>query len=283
MQPAHAGVGGWHQDGSSAYDFKQLGYPVPLVQLRASFLLTDQTEPGMGNMELIPGSHRSQVRLPADVVASQGRRAYRARDLRSAGSVLVFHNAVWHRTYSHNGDRDRYTAHYIYSPPWVPAPTGSKTRRSSSSALPRYGGLLWASSLGPTLRTGPTTKRRRSPPDPRRRSKTSVLSRPAGREARGPSARSRRGGCRPGRTDGSPPGRSNSRWTSPPLGRPFCPSPKGPVRGCRLSPGGSGTRAMLRPGSWLSLTAGEPTISATVICAGADQGLVVCPYPVPAQ
>src|SRR6202167_1202661 len=41
MQPAHAGVGGWHQDGSSAYDFKQLGYPTPLIQLRASYLLTD--------------------------------------------------------------------------------------------------------------------------------------------------------------------------------------------------------------------------------------------------
>jgi len=31
MQPAYAGVGGWHQDGSSAYDFKQVGYPVPLL------------------------------------------------------------------------------------------------------------------------------------------------------------------------------------------------------------------------------------------------------------
>ncbi len=119
MQPAHAGVGGWHQDGSKAYDFKQLGFPVPLVQLRASYLLTDQTEPGMGNMELIPGSHRSQVKLPADVVASREDVPIGHVICASAGSVLVFHNAVWHRTYSHNGDRDRYTAHYIYSPPWV--------------------------------------------------------------------------------------------------------------------------------------------------------------------
>lgn len=41
MQPPHAGVGGSHQDGSSAYHFKQVSYPVPLLQLRASFLLTD--------------------------------------------------------------------------------------------------------------------------------------------------------------------------------------------------------------------------------------------------
>jgi hypothetical protein len=37
----------------------------------------------------------------------------------AAGSVLVFHNAVWHRTCAHDGDYDRYTTHYIYSPPWV--------------------------------------------------------------------------------------------------------------------------------------------------------------------
>lgn len=121
MQPARGGIGGWHQDGSSAYDFKRLGYPVPLIQLRASFLLTDQTEPGMGNMELIPGSHRSQVPLP-DEVRSERRDVPIGHVICAPiGSVLLFHNGVWHRTYRHDGDRDRYTAHYVYSPPWVRA------------------------------------------------------------------------------------------------------------------------------------------------------------------
>jgi ectoine hydroxylase len=119
MQPAHAGMGRWHQDGSNAYDFKELGFPVPLIQLRASFLLTDQSQPGMGNMELIPGSHRSQVALPDDLRQHGADVAIGHVICASAGSVLVFHNGVWHRTYTHNGDRDRYTAHYIYSPPWV--------------------------------------------------------------------------------------------------------------------------------------------------------------------
>jgi hypothetical protein len=119
MQPAHAGMGGWHQDGSGAYDFKQLGYPIPLIQLRASYLLTDQTEPGMGNMELIPGSHRSQIGLPELVRQGNGDVPISHVICASAGSVLLFHNAVWHRTYAHHGERDRYTAHYIYSPPWV--------------------------------------------------------------------------------------------------------------------------------------------------------------------
>lgn len=117
-QPAGGTTGGWHQDGSGVYDFGLLGYPTPLIQLRASFLLNDQLTPRLGNMELIPGSHRSRVRLPR---GSAG-----AKDLSighvicaAAGSVLLFHNAVWHRSCAHDGDYDRYTMHVIYSPPWV--------------------------------------------------------------------------------------------------------------------------------------------------------------------
>ncbi len=121
MQPAHGNVGGWHQDGSSAYDFKQLGYPVPLIQLRASFLLTDQTNIGSGNMELIPGSHRAQVPLPAEIRSERGDVPIGHVICAPIGSVLLFHNGVWHRTYRHDGDQDRYTAHYVYSPPWVRA------------------------------------------------------------------------------------------------------------------------------------------------------------------
>jgi len=121
MQPAHGKMGGWHQDGSGAYDFKLLGYPIPLLQLRASYLLTDQTRPRMGNMELIPGSHRSLVTLP-EVVRKGGADAPNGQVICApAGAVLLFHNAVWHRSYAHDGDYDRYTMHCIYSPPWVRA------------------------------------------------------------------------------------------------------------------------------------------------------------------
>ncbi|MEC0265577.1 phytanoyl-CoA dioxygenase family protein [Paenibacillus anseongense] len=118
-QPAFGGVGGWHQDGSGAYDFRKLGYPIPLLQLRASFLLTDQIVPRTGNMELIPGSHRSQVQLPDSIRSNREDVPIGHVICAPAGSVLFFHNAVWHRTYAHDGDYDRYTMHYIYSPPWV--------------------------------------------------------------------------------------------------------------------------------------------------------------------
>lgn len=121
MQPAHGKMGRWHQDGSNAYDFYKLSYPIPLIQLRASFLLTDQSRPSMGNMELIPGSHRCAVRLPDVVRAENADPAIGHVICAPAGAVLLFHNAVWHRAYEHVGDYDRFTMHMIYSPPWVRA------------------------------------------------------------------------------------------------------------------------------------------------------------------
>ena len=42
VMPAHGRQGTWHQDGSGAYEFRELSYPMPLLQLRASYALTDQ-------------------------------------------------------------------------------------------------------------------------------------------------------------------------------------------------------------------------------------------------
>ena len=119
VQPAGSQSVGWHQDGSGAYDFKQLGYPVPLLQLRASFNLTDQSELFMGNMMMIPGSHRSPVGLPRearhDIAVAPIQHNIRCK----RGSVLLFHNGVWHSPMPNNMDFDRYNMHFIYSPPWL--------------------------------------------------------------------------------------------------------------------------------------------------------------------
>ena len=112
-------AGGWHQDGSSAYDFKRMGYPIPLIQLRCSYLITDQTDPGTGNLEMIPGSHRAMAALPEKIRQERGDLPIGHVICAEAGTVLIFHNAVWHRAYDHNGPNMRYTPHYIYSPPWV--------------------------------------------------------------------------------------------------------------------------------------------------------------------
>jgi hypothetical protein len=119
VMPAHSTHNGWHQDGSGSYEFRDVAYPVPLLQLRASFNLTDQSDLGMGNMSLIPGSHRSPVPLPKEVrkeaYASPIQHILRAE----RGSVLLFHNGVWHSPMPSTLPYDRYNMHFIYSPPWL--------------------------------------------------------------------------------------------------------------------------------------------------------------------
>jgi ectoine hydroxylase-related dioxygenase (phytanoyl-CoA dioxygenase family) len=119
-QPARGGgLGFWHQDGSFAYEFRDTAYPVPLLQLRATFLLTDQSEPGLGNLELIPGSHKSRELLPDSVKRDNGTVPISHVICAPIGSVLLFHNGVYHRGVEHKGDFDRHSLHYIYSPPWL--------------------------------------------------------------------------------------------------------------------------------------------------------------------
>lgn len=120
IQPAGSQSVGWHQDGSGAVEFRNLGvYPTPLLQLRASFNLTDQSQHFMGNMMMIPGSHHGQVSLPQSV-----RKEIYASPIQhiitcKPGTVLIFHNGVWHSPMPNNMSYDRYNMHYIYSPPWL--------------------------------------------------------------------------------------------------------------------------------------------------------------------
>lgn len=119
VQPAGSQSVGWHQDGSSAYDFKDLGYPVPLLQLRVSYHLTDQSELYMGNMMMIPGSHKSRLELPREVRKQIEASPIQQIIVAKPGSVLMFHNGVFHSPMPNNKNFDRYNMHYIYSPPWL--------------------------------------------------------------------------------------------------------------------------------------------------------------------
>ena len=117
--PAGTTHSSWHQDGSGVYEYRAVANPVPLLQLRASYNLTDQSELGMGNMALIPGSHRSTVLLPQSVRKQADATPIQHIIRAKRGSVLLFHNGVWHSPMPSNLPYDRYNMHYIYSPPWL--------------------------------------------------------------------------------------------------------------------------------------------------------------------
>ena len=119
VQPAYGKQGTWHQDGSNDSAFGALSYPQPLIQLRVSFALTDQSEAHSGNMLMIPGSHRSPLPLPKaatkQTYASPIQHIVRVK----RGAVLMFHNGVWHAAMDSHLDYDRYNMHFVYSPPWL--------------------------------------------------------------------------------------------------------------------------------------------------------------------
>ena len=119
MQAATSESIGWHQDGSGVYEFRQVSFPPPLLQLRASYSLTDQSREFMGNMMMIPGSHRSPVPLPEDKRKQLTVSPIQHNILCRPGTALLFHNGVWHSPMPNHQDFDRYNIHYIYSPPWL--------------------------------------------------------------------------------------------------------------------------------------------------------------------
>jgi hypothetical protein len=117
-QPAGGAHGGYHQDGSSVYDFRRLATPTPLVQLRVGYFLTDQSQPNMGNMAMIPGSHNASMKLPKSVNGEHDLPISHVVCGKS-GAALMFHQGVWHRTQKNEMDFDRYTMHMVYAPPWL--------------------------------------------------------------------------------------------------------------------------------------------------------------------
>jgi hypothetical protein len=110
---------GWHQDGhDNAY--RNLGAPIPLLQLKVGYYLTDMTEGGRGNLCVIPGSHKAAH--PPDADDLQRPELFPgALELRApAGSAILFHNALWH---SHGpwtrDDGARIMLYYAYEHPWM--------------------------------------------------------------------------------------------------------------------------------------------------------------------
>ena len=110
---------GWHLDGHDN-GFRNLGRPIPLLQLKLGYYLTDMTEPGQGNLTLVPGSHKAlHDPDPADL---------KRTDLfpgaiqvcAPAGSAILFHNALWHSSGPFTKqDGQRTILYYAYEHPWM--------------------------------------------------------------------------------------------------------------------------------------------------------------------
>lgn len=111
---------GWHRDGPPLQArYAQLAQPVPLVTLRFGVFLTDLSEPNMGNLVVVPGSHKA-IREP-DLEGTD-----QVEDLPGSvpvllreGSAVIFHNALWHAVMANRSPFDRLAVYLGYGFPWM--------------------------------------------------------------------------------------------------------------------------------------------------------------------
>ena len=88
-------TGGWHRDGNDG-GYDKIGFPVPLLQLKVGYYLTDMTQPGNANLTVVPGSHKSPHSPPVKGAKPGDPYPGAVQVCAPAGSAILFHNALWH-------------------------------------------------------------------------------------------------------------------------------------------------------------------------------------------
>jgi len=109
----------WHIDGHDD-GYRGLARPIPLLQLKVGYYLTDMTKPGQGNLCLIPGSHKAMTEPFVDDLQNKELFDGAIQVCAPAGTAILFHNAVWHSGgpwYQENGQR--IMLYYAYEHPWM--------------------------------------------------------------------------------------------------------------------------------------------------------------------
>ena len=119
---------GFHQDGTGSYGFNMMGNnnglggtggPTPLVQLRIGFVMTDLSEPGVGQLAVIPGSHNAKMSLPAAFSEDPSLMSIAVEVNAKPGTAILFHQGVYHTSTPNYQPHNRYIQHMIYSGPWL--------------------------------------------------------------------------------------------------------------------------------------------------------------------
>ncbi len=114
VEPADHHGRGWHIDGIQD-GFRQLTPPIPLLQLKVGYLLSDMRAPDQGNLTLVPASHKSKVEAdPANGMPGA------LQICGGPGTAVLFHNAVWHAAgpFTRRGGK-RVILYYGYEHPWM--------------------------------------------------------------------------------------------------------------------------------------------------------------------
>lgn len=113
--------GDWHLDGHQD-GYRHLGYPIPLLQLKVGYYLSDMTQPWQGNLAVVPGSHHARLAPSAEERQQRDFFPGAVQVCAPAGTAILFHNALWHTAAPFNRpDASRVMLYYAYEHPWMVA------------------------------------------------------------------------------------------------------------------------------------------------------------------
>jgi ectoine hydroxylase-related dioxygenase (phytanoyl-CoA dioxygenase family) len=110
----------WHQDFDRLEMDLDYVFPRPRFTLKVGYFLSDCSEPGRGNIHLIPGSHlKKNIEFPNDD------RSYEIKDgipiMAPRGSAVFFDRRIWHSASANYWDYPRKALFYGYGYRWIRA------------------------------------------------------------------------------------------------------------------------------------------------------------------
>jgi ectoine hydroxylase len=113
--PAGAAPGayGWHQDNNRMNLDFETPPPHPRVSVKVGYFLSDLPEPGIGNLNVVPGSHR----LGRPDTADQPEGALEIQAY--AGDAVLFDRRLWHAASTNLSETTRTFLTYGYAYRWL--------------------------------------------------------------------------------------------------------------------------------------------------------------------
>ncbi len=106
----------WHQDGGVMNRDLETD-PRPRMSVKVAYFLSDVSEPGRGNLVVLPGSHlRNRIARPVD---DDNDLPGAVPVLAEPGDAVVFDRRLWHMRGRNGSDRTRKALFYAYTYRWV--------------------------------------------------------------------------------------------------------------------------------------------------------------------
>lgn len=115
-EPPNNKTFGWHQD-SGRVNQEIECHPRPRLSLKVAYFLTDVSEPGRGNMWIVPSSHlQDTIELPADRI---GQPQGAVPVCVPPGSAVLFDRRLWHTASPNWSNITRKVLFYGYGYRWL--------------------------------------------------------------------------------------------------------------------------------------------------------------------